>query len=105
MKKLEGNGLWESSRMILPEHRVQMQQRRQLLKRRDRPQLDEQAIEQIQQRLADSLEHKTPVTVTVYHPYEPRHITGHVESVNVHRRRILVDGYWIGMEDIEDVTS
>ncbi|WP_020615711.1 YolD-like family protein [Paenibacillus daejeonensis] len=102
-KKLEGNGLWESSRMILPEHRVRMQEQRQQLKRRDRIELDEQELEQMQERLAESLQHGSAVKVRVYHPYEEQLVTGRVDRVHAQRQRILVDGYWIDMRDIESV--
>ncbi|WP_245583106.1 YolD-like family protein [Paenibacillus daejeonensis] len=59
VEKLEGNGLWESSRMILPEHRTRHKEQRRLLQRRDRINLDEQELEQMQECLAESLEHRT----------------------------------------------
>ncbi len=89
--------------MILPEHRSKHQEQRRQLKRRNRIELDEQEIEQIQQRLLESQEHKTAVKVRVYHPYEQQLVTGHVERIHVQRQRILVAGYWIGMADIESV--
>ena len=102
-KKLEGNGLWESSRMILPEHRTRHKEQRRQLQRRDRIDLDEQELEQMQDRLAESLEQRTAVKVRVYHPYEDQLVTGRVDRVHVQRQRILVDGYWIDMRDIESV--
>ncbi len=89
--------------MILPEHRTKHKEQRRLLQRRDRIVLDEQELEQIQHRLLESQEHKTAVKVRVYHPYEEQLVTGHVERIHVQRKRILVDGYWIGMADIEAV--
>lgn len=41
-KKLEGNGLWESSRMILSEHKERIYQYRVELSKKQRPTLDEQ---------------------------------------------------------------
>lgn len=103
MSKLDGNGRWEGNRIILPEHRARLQEQHRQLQRRDRPQLDEQELEQIQQRLTESQEQRKAVKVRVYHPYERRFVTGRVETIHQQRRRILVDGYWIGMEDIEAV--
>ena len=39
-KKLEGNGMWESSRMMLPEHIVQINQWATEIKKRERIELD-----------------------------------------------------------------
>lgn len=39
-KKLTGNGLWESSRMMLPEHREQFLEQRRSLKKHEKPSLD-----------------------------------------------------------------
>lgn len=41
-KKLEGNGLWEGSRMILPEHKRRIIQDEQQQMKKERPVLDEQ---------------------------------------------------------------
>ncbi|MDT2241397.1 hypothetical protein P7H22_15005 [Paenibacillus larvae] len=38
-KKLTGNGLWESSRMMLPEHREQLLEQRRELKNMQSPYL------------------------------------------------------------------
>ncbi len=43
-KKLQGNGLWESSRMMLPEHKETIIQHRYEFGRRSRPTIDEQEL-------------------------------------------------------------
>jgi hypothetical protein len=39
-KKLEGNGLWESSRMMLPEHKSRIRKNERETQRRIKPVLD-----------------------------------------------------------------
>jgi hypothetical protein len=99
-KKLEGNGLWESSRMILPEHKEELQAWRRRRERRSRPELDEQEKERIDAALNWSLRTRKPVTVRVYDPYEDQIVTGVVERVDRLLRRIRVDGEWFAIGDI-----
>lgn len=47
-KKLEGNGLWESSRMMLPEHKETIIYKQHEEGRKQRPELDAQEIELIE---------------------------------------------------------
>ncbi|WP_397386306.1 YolD-like family protein [Paenibacillus sp. VCA1] len=53
-KKLEGNGLFESSRMILPEHREAYNRYMTHKDLRPKPVIDEQEWQQIGQALQDS---------------------------------------------------
>src|SRR5438445_477524 len=46
-KKLEGNGFWESSRMMLPEHKVRINELAIEQKKRQRIELDEQEWEDV----------------------------------------------------------
>lgn len=53
-----GNLLWESSRMMLPEHREQLlakRHREEWQERNRRPNLDEQELERINRRLAEAV--------------------------------------------------
>lgn len=48
-KKLEGNGLWESSRIILPEHKEGYLRLMKDRQRRGKPELDDQEVQLIEQ--------------------------------------------------------
>lgn len=99
-KKLRDNGLWESSRMMLPEHKEAIQAWRRRQDRRSRPELDEQEWEKIDAALNWSLRTGEPVAVRVYDPYEDQIVTGVVERVDQAARRIKVDGEWFAIDDI-----
>ncbi|AHD06040.1 YolD-like family protein [Paenibacillus larvae] len=75
-KKLTGNGLWESSRMMLPEHREQLLEQRRELKKHAKPLLDEQRLEELSTILNYALATKHKVRFTVYDVYEDQHIAG-----------------------------
>jgi len=99
-KKLESNGLWESSRMMLPEHKEQIHAWRRRRERRSRPELDEQEWERIDAALNWSLRTRKPVRIRLYDPYEERVIIGAVERVDRLLRRVRVDGEWFAIGDI-----
>lgn len=98
--KLEGNGLWESSRMILPEHKEAYLQFNQELKRKERQELDEQERERISTAIQGSLRHRKSVTLRLFDPLEDLQVIGVVERIDSHLMRLKVDGEWFRIEDI-----
>ncbi|WP_405131920.1 YolD-like family protein [Paenibacillus sp. FSL H8-0317] len=94
-KKLEGNGIFESSRMILPEHREAMLRHQREQQRRGKPIMDEQAIEEIVRALAESFHEKTQVDLVVFSPFDDEHYSGVVIGINQQSGRVnllLEDG-------------
>ncbi|MHA6484573.1 YolD-like family protein [Paenibacillus sp. strain BS8-2] len=100
-KKLEGNGLWESSRMMLPEHKYAINEWSAAAQRRERVQLDDQEWEHVSRTVSDSLQHRQPITVRLYHPEELLTVIGIVDRVDSLKRRFMVDGEWFPISDIE----
>ncbi|WP_339222604.1 YolD-like family protein [Paenibacillus sp. FSL W7-1332] len=104
-KKLEGNGLWESSRMMLPERkeaiiRLQLQEGR-----KDRPTLDRQEFELIEQALAESFHEHRTITVRLFDEYEDTELIGIVVLIHTFRREIKLsiaegDWRWIKIDDM-----
>ena len=103
MKKLEGNGIWESSRMILPEHKEAIRRAQREKLRREKPLPDEQAWEEWARLLQESRETGRPVTVSIYDPFEDIHITGQVLRIDPQLRRLRIGEDWIRYEDIVGV--
>lgn len=99
--KLEDNGLWESCRMILPEHKLRMQENRKELNRRQRIELDEQAWEDISRAVGESLQQRRLITLKMYHEYEELQIIGVVHQIDPIKKRFLVNGDWFPIKDIE----
>ncbi|QYK62558.1 YolD-like family protein [Paenibacillus sp. S25] len=104
-KKLEGNGLWESSRIIIPEHKEAYLKLMQDRQRRGKPELDDQEVQLIEQALIESYNSRQPVSVTVFSPFDDMVMTGVVTSINTARREVKLsrgeDDYsWIKLEDI-----
>ncbi|WP_235775463.1 MULTISPECIES: YolD-like family protein [Paenibacillus] len=109
-KKLEGNGLWESSRMVLPEHKRRIMNDNHEELRREKPTLDAQEWELIDIALYHSMEDHAPVTLTLYDPFVDRKAKGIVMQVDRRLKRIKLrwsedDWDWIAMDEIIAATS
>jgi hypothetical protein len=100
--KLEGNGLWESSRMMLPEHKERIIAENFEFKNKKLPRstLDEQEWEQIIRVLMESLGTRVSAHFQLYDKYEESAVIGIVERVDPYRRLFSVDGEWFTMADI-----
>lgn len=99
-KKLEGNGMWESSRMMLPEHVNQLIQQKQELKIQPKPILDDQELQEISNAVYSSFIQKTLISLVLYGEYENRTVTGIVQRVDPIRQQIRIDSEWIKRQDI-----
>lgn len=104
-KKLEGNGTFESSRIIIPEHKEAYLKLMKDRQRRGKPELDDQLIEQA---LIDSYNTRTAVTVTIFNPFDDEVMTGVITVINTARCEVKLargedDFSWIKLEDIISV--
>ncbi|WP_169083140.1 YolD-like family protein [Paenibacillus sp. PL91] len=100
-KKLEGNGLWESSRMMLPEHKVAINEHEKALRNRERVELDEQEWENVARLVTESLQQRHSITLRLFHPLEELTVAGIVDRVDQLKGRFMVDGEWFSIRDIE----
>ncbi|CAG5078396.1 MAG: YolD-like family protein [Thermobacillus sp.] len=98
------NLLWESSRMMLPEHKERINGHRESLNRKERPVLDEQEMEELALRIGESLETGRPVTLKLYGEYADREVTGVVTKVDPQagriRLRTALGDMWAKMRDV-----
>ncbi|MGO4268229.1 YolD-like family protein [Paenibacillus sp. TAF58] len=107
-KKLEKNGLWESSRMMLPQHKESAIRNQKVMYRIQRTVLDEQEVQVISATLSQSQMYKKPVELTLYGDYQPRTVTGIVTRSKHGEFRIdTVDPFsgteewdWISYKDV-----
>ncbi|MEK3771079.1 YolD-like family protein [Paenibacillus sp. FSL R5-0887] len=109
-KKLEGNGLWESSRMIMPEHKNRMLDDALNEETRKKPDLDPQALAEISQVLAQSLEDCSPITLRLFDPVEDKEIRGIVMRVDQQLMQIKLrtsddEWEWSNMKDVLGATT
>jgi len=94
------NMVWESSRMIMPEHKEAMLRAQHEEKRRHRPEIDEQLAEQISRFLVETHRAKQPVNLRMFDEFEDVRVVGVIERLDPRAGRFMVDGEWFGMADI-----
>lgn len=103
-KKLKGNGLAMSSRIILPEMRAKHEKRLEEKLQRNKVELDEQQQALISDTIKGAHIFSTPVTLTVFYTLENRQISGLVTFIDMRLRRVKIEsdeGYeWVELEDI-----
>ncbi|MEK5061018.1 YolD-like family protein [Paenibacillus sp. FSL H7-0326] len=103
MKKLQGNGIFESSRMILPEYReafIQREEAKQREEQRIRKNFDQQEVERIVRIMSESMQVKSNIDIQLYDDYEDTHVIGIVEQLDPYGKRFRVDGEWFKLRDI-----
>jgi hypothetical protein len=103
-KELEKNGQWESSRMMLPEHREAIIEQNRSLKKRVRPEMDEQAQEENVRAIGVSMWLSLPMTFVLYDELADYELIGIAVKIDTSNRMIKVCGVddesWIKFSDI-----
>jgi hypothetical protein len=92
--------MWESSRMILHEHRNAMIAQNRELRRNVRPNIDFDEAEEIAAEVAKSFADQTEITIKIYDPFNERQETGTVEKIDQFGRRIYIAGEWVKFDEI-----
>ncbi|GAA0390670.1 YolD-like family protein [Paenibacillus motobuensis] len=100
---LEG-GFWERS-FILPEHKRAIERQDHESKRKTKPILDTQELEQIQLVLSESFHEHKRITLRLFDEFDDVEISGIVTAIQAYRREIKMatspgDWQWIRIVDI-----
>ena len=90
-KKLEANGLWESSRMMLPQHKERIIQHRTQIHYQAKPLIHEDEWEMIAQNVDMSLNYTLQATIEVFNVSGNRYIHGIVTSVSTFGKKIKIE--------------
>ena len=104
-KKLTDNGLFDSSRMMLPQHRETILAHQKELNRIMKPVIDEQEWQLIGQMLQDSFNNHVKVTLSIFDPLNTKHLSGFVTVINTFRKEIKLstdrdEWEWVKFGDI-----
>lgn len=92
--------MWESMRILLPEHKEALLEHRRQQRIQVRPILEEQELERIGQAIHGSLEKKKMLTLIKHGQFENQTITGIVENIDMSDRRVKIADRWIYVSDI-----
>lgn len=99
------NLLWESSRMMLPEHKEALIKHRQERSKKEKPIIEDQMKRLIWFTIEEAHERGVKVKIDVFDEYEDKHHIGNITKVDQHRKELkLVDDeeefIWISFDDI-----
>src|SRR5690554_2560160 len=106
-KKLEKNGMWESSRMMLPEHRETILEQNRSLKIQKKPELEEQQQEEIARAISESMWQSIEMTFVLFDEIHNKDMIGTVMMIDTQTKRVKIRGTegeeWIQFSDIVQV--
>ncbi|MCM3783658.1 YolD-like family protein [Neobacillus mesonae] len=99
----------ESSRMIMPEHRQAWIDRQLEKNKHTKPIIDEQEMQLIERALVDSFNQRERVDLILYDPFEDRHVSGIVSTIDTYKRQVKLitsedDFEWIKIKEIVAAT-
>ena len=97
-----GDGLWQQ-KIMLPEHKERYEDFVASLDRKERIELDEQELEQISRALQQSMQHKVPLSIRMYDPFERVQVIGVVENISRRYGQYKVNGDWFNVDEIEAI--
>lgn len=103
--KLMANGIYEGSRIILPEHREAFFRDQKEQERKGKPVLDEQEMQLIEEAILESYQECRSITLAVFNPFDDEGLRGVVTAIDKQNRRIKLvrgdeDYSWIKIEEI-----
>lgn len=105
MKKLSGNGLWESSRMMLFEHRDAIIEKQSQQRYKARPVLDEQWEAYMMEKLSDAYQQEQAIQLRIFGKIQDEVIIGTISRINTMTGQIQVDEHWVHVSDIMEITD
>lgn len=102
------NLMWESSRMMLPEHKQVLRAHQKELKKQVKPIFDEQQIVLFSEQIAEAIYFDQTIKIKVFDPYQPLYVIGKVMKVDELEQRIklvTIDGIrLISLQNILDLS-
>ncbi|MCY8104004.1 MULTISPECIES: YolD-like family protein [Bacillus] len=85
------NLMWESSRMMLPEHRELLLDKRRKEREFRQSKLSDDQLDEINRIILQSINEDRAITITYASAYEKKHFWGWVTQVKQHQLKIIND--------------
>lgn len=99
--------MWESSRMMLPQHVEALHFYHEDKKRKRRPELDEQELMEIDRMISQYIDSDVELFIIIFGEFEDREIKGKFTKIDTQHKRVKVEYddelEWIRYEDILDI--
>lgn len=103
-KLLSGNGMWESSRMILPQHKERILSEQKEETKRKKPIFHEDELEDLARNIAEYAHNKERVAITTFGTYKNNIIEGLIIEVSEQKKAIRIqsehNNRWIQLFEI-----
>ncbi|KQY90931.1 hypothetical protein ASD24_24345 [Paenibacillus sp. Root52] len=90
-RKLEANGLWESNRMMLPQHKERINEHRTQIQYQSKPIIHDDEWEIIAQNLEMSLNYTIPASFEVFNELGNWYVHGTVTSISRQSNKIKIE--------------
>ncbi|MNK73670.1 YolD-like protein [compost metagenome] len=107
-KKLVANGLWESSRMMLPQHKEMIIEHHKQQLVREKPTLHQDEWENIFGHIEASLYLKEGIQIEMYNEIENIFLEGTVTSISQNQKKLKIEnenGFeWVDFDEIVSVS-
>lgn len=98
------NLMWESSRMMLPEHKEAIQRKQLGQKKRPKPELDEQELVLLSDSVCLAYMKKQTVQLELHHPFRREVLSGQISKISPMEQRLKITSEngsrWILFSDI-----
>lgn len=101
--KLTGNVMWESSRMIIPEHRKAIVEQMNSLKYQEKRELDESELERLSYLFHESLFKGISLSLEIYGLRENEKVEGIIEKIDMQLRRFKIQSIWYAFQDVQKI--
>lgn len=105
------NVMWESSRMMLPEHVESILKQKQEVKKKPKPEFDEQHLEQVERMVSDYIRTDVKLFIVIYGEYEDKEYYAQITKIDPSLRRMKLEWLereeeqyeWVWIDDIIDI--
>lgn len=103
------NTMWESSRIMLPEHVEALHELAAEQKKQPKPFIDEQKWEEFSQIINEAIHFGNRITITKWDDGHFYNISGHVNNIDFQLKRIRInideiDVEYVGFDEIVNVS-
>ncbi|MGG4109455.1 YolD-like family protein [Bacillus subtilis] len=103
-----GNLLWEGSRMFLPEHKQSLLERKRLKQKLQKPILDPDKLEEMNQTLCTAMEFAQDITVSCFQDGEIVRCTGKICRYEEFEKAVWIKGdedqlYKLKLDQVLDI--
>jgi hypothetical protein len=104
--------MWESSRMMLPEHVEAINRQKKESQKKERPNFDQQHLEQVEMMIRQYIYSEVKLFIIVYGEYEETDLHGKITNFDSQMKRMKVewqtkdgedDFQWVSIYDIVDI--